>query len=214
MVGKKKKKKQTKNFSSLYILGLVVAWDKREKKEKKNREKKSQSWAPNLRRNSCPNVARPRKAVVCLTSSAAIANFGLCARTSLPVSSFFSSLGICYVKRFRWFLDRDLVVNFLLRIQSWFFIRYGLNPPDPCLFVSCGWLLLCCLFCSVLVPLLLFLLLVNCVCMKFWLFVLFAGWRFFFFFLSTLLVLNSFLGLRFVSIWMVLDAAWFVFREL
>jgi len=50
--------------------------------------------------------------------------------------------------------------------------------------------------------------------MKFLLFVLFAGWRFFFFFFfSTLLVLNSFLGLRFVSIWMVLDAAWFVLRE-
>jgi hypothetical protein len=49
--------------------------------------------------------------------------------------------------------------------------------------------------------------------MKFLLFVLFAGWRFFFFFFfSTLLVLNSFLGLRFVSIWMVLDAAWFVLR--
>jgi hypothetical protein len=47
--------------------------------------------------------------------------------------------------------------------------------------------------------------------MKFLLLVLFAGWRFFFF--SSLLVLNSFLGLRFVSIWMLLDAAWFVLRE-
>jgi hypothetical protein len=49
--------------------------------------------------------------------------------------------------------------------------------------------------------------------MKFLILVLFAGWRFFFFFFSTLLFLNSFLGLRFVSIWMVLDAAWFVLRE-
>jgi hypothetical protein len=79
-----------------------------------------------------------------------------------------------------------------------------------CLFLAVD---CCCVACSVLVPLLLFLWLVNCACRKFWLFVLFAGWRFFFFFFSTLLVLNSFLGLRFVSIWMVLDAAWFVLRE-
>ncbi len=201
-----------------------------ERKGEKGKKKNPNHEPQILRRNSCPNVARPRKAVVvCLTSSAAIANFGLCARTSLPVySSFLSSLGICCCEEVPvtdfwigiWWSPLELSTSFCESSrgffnQVWSAVYRLLNPPDPCLFVCFLRLtavVLLVLFCSVLVPLLLFLLLVNCVRMKFLLFVLFAGWRFFFFFFSTLLVLNSFLGLRFVSIWMVLDAAWFVLR--
>jgi len=162
------------NKTNEKILQFIYSWvncfeTKGEKGKKKKRKKKNPNHEPQiLRRNSCPNVARPRKAVVvCLTSSAAIANFGLCARTSLPVySSFLSSLGICCCEEVPvtdfwigiWWSPLELSTSFCESSrgffnQVWSAVYRLLNPPDPCLFVCFLRLtavVLLVLFCSVL----------------------------------------------------------------
>lgn len=147
-----------KKFSSLYILGFTCLRQKGRKKGQNKERKKTQSWAPNLRRNSCPQrrpPARVKRSCVwprLPPSPASDSVLALLFPSRLEVSFFSWNLSLWRVSGDFWigiwWSPLELSTSFCESSRG-FSIRYAwILLTLVCLFVSCGWLLLCCLFCS------------------------------------------------------------------